>query len=164
MIGPMDPASNNGAKPRVGLRQLVTTLLVLGALAAFVWAFSIADTTPEVHTSTSAVERFLPVENSVVELRQTQVGVDLAPGWLADLSIDDTPIPADQLNCFNIQSCESKAPGGVDPQNTFFFVPGEGKVIETLAPGAHCATAALNPVEATANTSPHTVTWCFKVA
>lgn len=147
------------------MRQVVTTGIVLAALAGFVWAFTLSDTSPEVRTSTSVVERFMPAEDSAIELRQTQVGVDLAPGWTAALLIDNTPIPDDQLNCFAIETCDTKAAGGVDPQNIFFFVPGKGKVLDELAAGNHCATAQLTPVEgAPGGTGPRSVKWCFKVA
>lgn len=161
----MAAPSEKGRTPSPTLRQVVTTVIVAAALAGFVWAFTLGDTSPTVRTSVSAVERFLPAENSSLELRQTQVGVDLAPGWIGALQIDDTPIPDDQLNCFAIESCAAKASGGVDPQNIFFFVPGEGKVIDELGPGPHCATAMLTPVEGTTtNTGPQSVKWCFKVA
>ncbi len=160
----MAAPSEKGRAPIPTLRQVVTTLIVTAALAGFVWAFTLSDTSPTVRTSVSAVERFLPAENSSLELRQTQVGVDLAPGWIGALQIDNTPIPDDQLNCFAIETCAAKASGGVDPQNIFFFVPGKGKVIDELAPGPHCAMAVLTPVEGTTNSGPQSVKWCFKVA
>ncbi|MBI3257055.1 MAG: hypothetical protein HYZ59_04630, partial [Actinobacteria bacterium] len=94
----MAAPSEKGRAPIPTLRQVVTTLIVTAALAGFVWAFTLSDTSPTVRTSVSAVERFLPAENSSLELRQTQVGVDLAPGWIGALQIDNTPIPDDQLN------------------------------------------------------------------
>ncbi len=160
MTEPLDDVS----RPFVTLRQVVTTAIVIAALAGFVWAFTLGDTAPPVRTSVSAVERLFPEENSALELRQTQVGVDLAPGWISTLQIDDTPIPDDQINCFTIESCESKTLDGVDPQNIFFFAPGKGKVIEELAAGPHCATATLTPVAGSESSSPQSVKWCFKVA
>ncbi len=161
----MAAPADMGRRPALTLRQVVTTGIVVAALAGFVWAFTLGDTSPAVRTSISVVERFMPAEDSAIELRQTQVGVDLAPGWTAALRIDNTPIPDDQLNCFAIQACETKPAGGVDPQNIFFYVPGEGKVLDELAPGSHCATAILTPVEgAPGGTGPRSVRWCFKVA
>ncbi len=161
----MAESANDKPKPIITLRQVVTTVIVVAALAGFVWAFTLGDTSSQVRSSTSAVERFFPDDNSVIELRQTQIGLDLAPGWIATLTIDGTPIPDDQINCLTIEDCESRPPAGIDPQNVFFFVPAQGKVIEEMAPGRHCALAALTPVAGSdpGNTAK-SVEWCFNVA
>jgi hypothetical protein len=83
-------------------------------------------------------------------LRQSEIGIDLRPGWDATLVVEGTEIPASQLRV-------------VPPENQVFFTPGEGRVIERLNPGRTCVTAIYweSRLGRGVNDSEHT--WCFSV-
>ncbi|MGH9183199.1 MAG: hypothetical protein ACRDZ9_05215 [Acidimicrobiales bacterium] len=143
-------------------RAIITALLGL-ALFLFVFAFTLGggDEQQPGRAGEDAVERFLPAAGATLELRQTQIGLDLAPGWAAALQVEGVEIPPDQINCFD--DCFDPRPG-VDPQGIVFFVPGPGKVVERLPPGRRCATAHLwRPVSETRESDGRPVTWCFRV-
>ncbi len=78
-------------------------LVILGAgVAIFIIAFVVSNTDdPEnpVITGNPAIEELIPQPGSEV-LRQSLVGIDLAPGYEAELVINGTPIPLDQVNLF----------------------------------------------------------------
>lgn len=94
-------------------------------------------------------------ERGTVALRQGAIGVDLAFGYTATLSIDSVSIPDDQLDTL----------AGI---NRVSFSPGPGKEIESLAEGRHCATvtySATDAAEASARGSNmQPFTWCFTAA
>jgi len=129
-------------------RRVVTTLIVLLALGAFVFAFTL-DGGDEEGTGHHAVEFRFPQPNSR-ELRQIEVGIDLETGWTGVLRIQGVEIPEDQLR-------------RVEPQNQFFFQPGESKEFEEFRPGRICATALIWPVQQDRDAA-ESVTWCFEVA
>jgi hypothetical protein len=101
----------------------------------------------------SAVERFIPADGSPSILRQAPIGIDLAEGWTAVLTINGVRIPED----------EYRRNG---PQNEVFFTPGEGKVIERLAAGPVVVSATLwRPVDGHTETSgSRSVSWRFRVS
>lgn len=96
----------------------------------------------------------LPVAIQTVEpepgsnvLSQSDVTVDLAVGYTAELAINGIPIPEEQL--FRVEAL-----------NQLSFEPRAGKVIEQLLPDANCATVsywliAQGPDDTT------DFTWCF---
>jgi hypothetical protein len=129
------------------LKRIVLPLLVLVAIGAIVAAVRISggDQGAEVQGITALV----PVAGAQI-LQQDRVGVILAPGWDASLSVDGTAIPTEQLD-------KDLDLGEV------LFRPGAGKVIEALAPDRNCVTArvwrrALGPEAATPRT------WCFRAS
>ncbi len=94
------------------------------------------------------IQRLIPTPNSKI-LQQDLVGIDLAPGYEASLTLNGVPLPLDQTY--------------VVPQtNLVTFRAGPGKVFETLPAGQNCVVAtywqsAFGPT-VTSNRS-----WCFTV-
>lgn len=138
---------------RTVLRRLVVAaaLLVAGAL---VWYSASLKAEPESPTLTdSAVEMLVPARDTPTAIRQAEIGIDLAPGWDADLRINGVDIPEDE---------ERDSPA----LNQVFFKPGPGKVIESLEPGPVQVTAIIwRPVDGeTRDNGSRSVTWSFRVA
>jgi hypothetical protein len=132
-------------------RLLVAAGIAVAAVLIYV-AIDLTDTDPEGTTRSVApnkIEHVIPVAGSSA-LRQSEIGIDLAPGYDADLSIDGVPIPRSQLRL-------------VPEQNQVFFTPGEGKVIEELEAGDTCVVATIwrSSEGKGANDTP--VRWCFTV-
>ena len=130
------------------VRRLVVWLIVVVAAGAFVFAFTLGGDEPA-DVGHDAVEFRFP-RPGVLEVRQVEVGIDLQPGWTGTLRIQGVDIPEDQLR-------------RVDPQNQFFFKPGEGKAFEEFRPGRICATALIWRLNA-AREDAEPDTWCFRVA
>ena len=132
------------------LRRGVSTAITLGALAAAagivlaVWLTRGGDSAPAYPSGLQAVT---PIPGANVP-HQSPVGARLEAGWRLTLVINDTAIPADQLDAGTTQLGE------------FFFSPGDGKVIEKLRTGRSCARLVATPtidVEA----ADFTYEWCF---
>ena len=134
------------------LRRVVVVALLVAA-GAMVWVSASFKGEPDEATLTdSAVEQFVPGQNTSA-LRQSEIGIDLAPGWTADLRINGVDIPEDEER-------------RVDPLNQVFFTPGEGRIIETLAPGDVEVTAIIwRPGDGeTRESGSRQVRWSFRVA
>lgn len=137
------------------LRKLRPALLIVGLVGGLV-ALATATSRPSgdggrsplLQSDISPIEALIPEENAEV-LRQDRVGVDLVPGWFAELTINGVPIPDDELN-----STESLG--------LYFFQAREGRVIEELQADRNCATATLRPFADPQTTQR--VTWCFTAA
>ncbi|HEX4979530.1 MAG TPA: hypothetical protein VFV35_05650 [Acidimicrobiales bacterium] len=143
-------------------RALVAGLL-LGAGLLLYFAFDTGrEEEPAVRRG--AILRVFP-QPSTVALRQDAIGADLAFGYSAVLSIDDVRIPEDQVDVV----------AGI---NRWSFTPGEGKEIEELAEGRHCASieyltptltsSTLVPPGTATSTAlperPRVYSWCFNAA
>jgi len=138
---------------RTVLRRVVITALLLLA-GGLVWYSASVKGEPEPPSLTdTAIEQLIPARDTPSALRQAEIGIDLAPGWDADLQINGVDIPED----------EERENGS---QDQVLFKPGEGKVIEALAPGVVQVTAFLwEPAKGqTHERGSHTVTWSFRVA
>ena len=72
------------------------------------------------------VESVFPL-NGNLELRQTAIYADLAPGYTGYLAIDGNEVPEDQTQF-------------VDALNTVTLKPSPGSDFGTFQPGPHCAT------------------------
>ena len=132
-------------------RVVMVGLLVLAA--GLVWISASYKGEPEKPSLTdSAVEQLVPGRDTTA-LRQSEIGIDLTPGWDADLRINGVDIPEDE---------ERIVPG----LNQVFFTPGKGKIIEQLGPGVVDVTAIIwRPTEGeTRDHGSRTVTWTFHVA
>lgn len=134
------------------VRKIVTGLVVVGALAGFVFAFTLGgDQSPDPRRTNSAVERFIPPEGSPAVVRQAEIGIDLVTGWTGVLLVDGVEIPEDQLR-------------RNEPENQVFFQPGEGDVVEALAPGTHTITALIWRLENETRDDARSVSWRFRAA
>jgi hypothetical protein len=139
-----------------GCETVVRRIVVVGLLvvaAGMLWLSARYKGAPELPSLTdSAVEQLVPGRDTTA-LRQSQIGVDLTPGWDADLRINGVDIPED----------EERVVAGL---NQVFFTPGKGKIIEQLAPGLVNVTAIIwRPAQGeTRDHGSRTVTWSFHVA
>lgn len=130
---------------RIGISALIAAALIL-IVAGFMQAQT-GDTTASLVDP--GIEELLPKPGELV-LRQSQVGVDLAPGYEGTIDVDSIPIPDDQLT--------------LNPAlNQVFFQPGPGKDFEQFAPGRHCVTAHFYQSVQGPDQS-HTYSWCFNVS
>ncbi len=133
------------------IRKVALGLALVGALAAFVYAFTLGRGATDEVATTGAVEVLVPNQGAQV-LRQSEIGVDLAPEWTGVLQINGIEIPEDQLR-------------RVPAQNQFFFTPGPGKEIEELPAGIVQAVALIwRPVAGETRDDADTVRWTFQVA
>ena len=135
-------------------RRIVIGLALLVALAILVYGGTQKADAPLAASSLDpAVEFLTPVQDSVGNLRQAEIGIDLAPGWTGDLQINGHDIPEDQLR-------------RNEPLGQLFFQPGAGKEISNLPPGRVTATAIIwRPLAGQSRTEgSHGVTWSFSVA
>lgn len=132
-------------------RKVLVGLALVAALGAFVYAFSLGKGTTNEVATTGSVEVLVPNQGAQV-LRQSEIGVDLAPEWTGVLQINGIEIPEDQLR-------------RVPAQNQFFFTPGPGQAIEELAAGRVEAVALIwRPVAGETRADADTVRWTFQVA
>lgn len=133
-------------------RRVLIGAVVVVALAGFVFAFTIGgDQGAEPVRSGSPVERFIPTDGSPATVRQAEIGVDLAIGFTAVLLVDGVEIPDDQLR-------------RNDPEAQLFFMPGEGKIIEALAPGPHTAAALVWRLGSETREDAQAYSWSFRAA
>jgi hypothetical protein len=130
---------------------VVVALAVAGALLfAGVRATRSEDTGPPlVNGRPDVVELEVPRRGAEV-LQQSEVGVDLAPGYEGRLSINDTEIPTDELRI-------------VREQNQVFFAPGEGRTFEALPSGPTCVTATIWRSSEGRGANDIPFRWCFDV-
>lgn len=134
------------------LRTVLVGLVIVAALAGFVYAFTIGgDQTQDAQRVNSAVERLIPPDGSPAVVRQAEIGIDLVVGWTAVLIVDGVEIPEDQLR-------------RNEPEAQVFFMPGPGKVIEALAPGPHTVTALIWRLENETRADARPVRWSFRAA
>jgi hypothetical protein len=145
-------AAMSDAARTVVRRVVIAALLVLAG--GLVWYSSSVKGEPDAPVlSDSAIQQLIPARDTPTALRQAEIGVDLAPGWDADLQINGVDVPED----------EERENGA---QDQVLFSPGKGKVIEQLAPGPVTVTAFLwrPALGQTHDEGSHTVTWSFRVA
>lgn len=143
------------ARPPVSwrYRAIVAVALVaaFGALAVGVRATQTGDRAPTVvNGRPDLVEHVYPPDGAQV-LRQVEIGMDLAPGHEGRITVNGVTIPDDELRL-------------VPEQNQVFFVPGPGRVIETLPPGTTCVSAVAWESSKGRGHDDASFQWCFKVA
>lgn len=130
------------------LRRVLLGIAALMGAVAILLALFLADTDDNDVTITgnAAVDALIPPRNAEV-LSQVDVGIDLAPGYDARLTINGVDIPPGQI----------RHDSGL---NRFTFRPDQGKAIERLQAEQNCALVAywrqeIGPAEAA------TISWCF---
>ena len=133
------------------IRRVVLSLLVVAGFGMF-WLAGhngLSGKVPPLATD-SAVEALVPSDGSPNVLRQSEIGIDLADGWVATLAINGRDIPDDQLR---INA----------PLNQYFFTPGPGKEIETLNAGTVIVVANIwKPVDGETRKDARQVIWRFR--
>lgn len=138
---------------RAVVRRLVIVGLLVLAGGLLWYSASIKGEPAPPSLTDSAVEVLVPARDTPTAIRQAEIGIDLATGWDADLIINGVDIPQDEER-------------NNAPLNQVFFKPGEGKVIEALAPGEVRVTAIIwRPVDGESREQgSRSVTWSFRVA
>jgi len=130
-----------------GVRSLVTTRRVVSSLvlavAAALLVIGLQDSQDGGSTvrqsRPAAVLRVFPTEGAA-SLRQEPIGAQLADDFTGEIQVDAQPIPVDQTERPEpVSAVNSPAPRGLSGLNQVSFRPEAGKVIESLAPGAHVA-------------------------
>jgi hypothetical protein len=148
---PPDPAAYPPSSFRYRLLVAVGLLVAAGSLLLAIHLTNTDAEDPVTVTGPAAVVQQLVPGNGSSELRQSEIGVDLAPGYDAALVVNGLEIPRKQLRV-------------VPAQNQVFFTPGPGKVIEELPAGRTCVVALVWPsAQGRGTTQDKTVPWCFSV-
>src|SRR3954454_22195012 len=135
----------------VTVRKFVVSLVLALGVAGFGFAFASGRDPQKPTQIDPAVERTEP-EPGALALRQSRIGVDILPGFTAELSIDGVIIPDDQIEKVR----------GLDQ---YWYTPGPGTETGQLAPGRHCAAVKLTKVGEN-GAPPETGTakaWCFSM-
>jgi hypothetical protein len=145
-------AADAPSKPPTGRIQYPRWLWWVGALVAVIVtsaivALAFLGTGDSPNQAGGAVDQLIPAANSQI-VQQAAIGIDLAPGHDAELTVNGVPLPVDQV----------VAEKGL---NTFTFRPGPGKAFEEWPAGESCVTAAYWPSETPS--AVNTRTWCFTV-
>jgi len=136
-------------------RIIISVLIASGVVALVLAATNGAGDGADITVSGNpAIDALIPERESEV-LRRTEVGIDLAEGYMAALTIETSdgrniPVPADQLDG-NFQ----------DNLGMFIFRPGVGQVLDVFPPQSNCVTATIWPV--TDRQDAQTIRWCFEV-
>jgi hypothetical protein len=135
----------------VTVRKVVLSVILAVAVAGFFMAFASGSDPPQPLRIDPAVERVEP-EPGTLALRQSRIGVDLVPGYTAQLLVDGVTIPDDQVE-------------KVIGLDQYWFTPGPGTETGQLAPGRHCASVILTKIGEN-GAPPQTGTaksWCFSL-
>ena len=127
----------------------MSSLLLAGAAAAIYMAFILHDDSPNPKLRPAAVRTVSP-EPASLQLRQTEIFVELEPAYRGTLSVNGTVIPDDQLAV-------------IDGLNRYSFTPGAGQEIDELPPGRTCAEVSFQLVT-DPNSEPGRYRWCFNVS
>jgi len=144
------------SRRRTLIRRILTTLVVFACIALLVVAAQHtrrgdeedASTVTGVQGEDPAVDQLAPARESSV-LNQAQILIDLTVNYDATLTVQNVPIPDEQLQ-------KTPATGVVS------FTPGAGKAFEKLPQGRVCASANVFRIDGQAE-DPRTITWCFNV-
>jgi len=130
------------------LRRVLLGLAALMGVAAILLALVLADTDDNdvSVTGNAAVDELIPPRNAQV-LSQENVGIDLAFGYDARLTVNGVEIPREQIRHLpNI--------------NRFTFRPDQGKVVESLRAEQNCAQVSYWRQEV-GPSDADTISWCF---
>jgi len=136
-------------------RLIVAALLSFGVGMLVLAALSGGGNDDDISvTGNPAIDGLIPERESEI-LRRDQIGIDLAEGFAAALTIETSdgrtiPIPSDQLD-ENFQ----------DNLGKFLFKPGDNKVLDVFPPQSNCVTATYWPI--IDRESAQTIRWCFQV-
>ncbi len=130
-------------------RRVVSSVLLAVAFAGMYMAFILHDDTPNPKLRPSAVRTVSP-EPASLQLRQTEIFVELQPAYRGTLAVNGTTIPDDQLDV-------------IVGLNRYSFTPGEGREISELPPGRTCAVVTYELVT-DVNAEPGSYRWCFNVS
>lgn len=143
--GPTRPASSL----RYRLAVTAAMLVAFGALFLGVRATETGDEDAATASRPDVVEHLIPRRGAEV-LQQTEIGIDLGPGYEGALILNGTAIPTDELRL-------------VPEQNQVFFAPGPDRTFETLPAGQSCVTAIVWKSANGRGPEDLSFQWCFDV-
>jgi len=130
-------------------RRIAIWGAVLFAIGLIVWGF-MRDSGREGTNLAGgdAVDALIP-EDGAETLAQSQIGLDLAPGYTGTLSINGIEVPEDEL---------------VDDRQQYrlIWTPSENSSLGDLPPGENCAQASIWRIEDGPDNA-RVVSWCFNV-
>ena len=129
-------------------RRLVFAVLLVVAGGSLYLAASLHDDSPTSGARSGVVTSVSPRPGSI-QLRQTEIRVELDSAYTAELAINGRVIPDDQLAV-------------VQGLNRISYTPGSGREVETLPAGNNCAVVRYRPVPGVAG-QPGSYRWCFSV-
>ena len=129
------------------LRRIIMTLIAAVAVGGLVFAFSGPSGTDDSKLP-PAIEAVFPLSGNL-ELRQTAIVADLAPGYTGYLAIDGREVPEDDVQF-------------VDALNTLTLKPGPGSDFSALEEGSHCATVFYRQI-GQPRTNSQLYRWCFRL-
>lgn len=141
----MAPAS--GLRELLTFRRVVSSVLLAGAFVGLVIAFQLHDDSPNPRLRPSAIRAISP-EQDTLQLRQTEIFVELDPSYTGSLIVNGTQIPDDQLDV-------------IKGLNRYSFTPADGREVKTLPPGRNCIVVTFASV---GGGSPGSYQWCFNVS
>lgn len=118
--------------------------LALAAVIAGAVIFAPSGTSP---TLPDAVESYSPIDGATV-LRQTQLVIDLRPGFTISLTVDGVPIPPTEISV-------------VEANGLFTWTPGPEQTFPDWAPGFHTVEVTWQKV--TGRPEPGSLRWSFRV-
>ena len=140
-----------GPKPHWSLRRgvsfAISTAVLIGLVVIVLVVIATRGSSTTSSPYPSAVLAVVPAPGAQAP-RQGPIGAQLAQGWVVNVTIEGVPIPDSQLTA------------GTRELNEFFFIPGAGKVIETLQPGRTCVDVVATSLVDT-NSPPVSYGWCF---
>lgn len=151
--GPVPPAAppDTAVRPRpplVTLPRVVMSVLLALSLAGLYVAFTLHDDSPNPRFRPAAVRTVSP-EPGTLELRQTEIFVELVPAYTATLAVNGIAIPEDQVKV-------------IEGLNRYSFTPGPDAEVPALPAGANCAEVRFRPVTPGAG-EPGRYRWCFNL-
>ena len=145
----MQTQTARGREKLFTLPRIIISVLLALAFAGLSVAFTMHDDSPNPRLRPRAVRTVSPLPASL-QLRQTEIFVELAPEYTGTLAVNGIPIPDDQLDV-------------IEGLNRYSFTPGAEKEIEELPPGRACAVVTYTSVAAAAQSSGN-YRWCFNVS
>jgi hypothetical protein len=150
MTSPITNAPRSPADRRYRLFMVGGIAIAIVAFVLAIWRTNTDDAVPaDVASQPDVVERLIPPQDTE-HLRQSEIGIDLGPGYQAILFVNGVEIPAGQTRV-------------VDAENQYFFAPGEDTVIEELGAGRTCADALVWKSEDGRGAKDQRFHWCFDV-
>ncbi|HEX7096500.1 MAG TPA: hypothetical protein VF183_11500 [Acidimicrobiales bacterium] len=138
---------------RVKVLVILLSIAGVGAFVslAFVGGGGTSCTTPD-----AIVEVFPRCNESVFQ--QSAVSVEVASGYRAELSLNGTPLPLDEIDT------DQDGTDLVDAApNRYTYFPGENKTVEQLLPNQNCVDVTYWPI-AEGEAAARQYRWCFRAA
>lgn len=151
-LGQEDAATCDKNEPvrlgRIRLRHVVFVALLAAAGGSLYLAGTLHDDSLTAGARSGVVRSVSPRPGSI-QVRQTEIQVELDSTYTGELAINGTTIPDDQLAV-------------IQGLNRISYTPGAGREIEALPAGNNCAVVRFRPVAGTSG-EPGSYRWCFSV-